>query len=80
VRCTEIAISFKQRLYAAFQPVEALKPNWLVLRITPDEGILLQFEVKRRGRSIDIARSRPSPPSPSSRIGAKMPTRCVLNQ
>ena len=57
VRCTEIAISFKQAPYAAFQdtPVEALPPNWLVLRITPDEGISLQFEVKRRGQSVELA-------------------------
>jgi len=30
--------------------VNTLRPNWLVLRIAPDEGISLQFEVKRRGR------------------------------
>src|SRR5271155_2702064 len=57
VRCTEIAISFKQAPYAAFQdtPVEALPPNWLVLRVAPDEGISLQFEVKRRGPVMDLA-------------------------
>jgi glucose-6-phosphate 1-dehydrogenase len=49
---TEIAIRFKQAPYAAFQdtPVDTLRPNWLVLRIAPDEGISLQFEVKRPGR------------------------------
>ena len=48
-RMTEIAIRFKQAPYAAFQdtPVDTLRPNWLVLRIAPDEGISLQFEVKR---------------------------------
>jgi glucose-6-phosphate 1-dehydrogenase len=48
----EIAIRFKQAPFAAFEdtPVDALRPNWLVLRIAPDEGISLQFEVKRRGR------------------------------
>jgi glucose-6-phosphate 1-dehydrogenase len=57
LRSTEIAISFKQAPFAAFQdtPVEALKPNWLVIRITPDEGVSLQFEVKRRGQSVDLA-------------------------
>ena len=42
-RNTEIAIRFKQAPYAAFQdtPVDALRPNWLVLRIAPDEGISL---------------------------------------
>jgi glucose-6-phosphate 1-dehydrogenase len=56
-RFTEIAICFKQAPFAAFQdtPVEALKPNWLVLRIAPDEGVSLQFEVKRRGQSVELA-------------------------
>jgi glucose-6-phosphate 1-dehydrogenase len=56
-RNTEIAISFKQAPYAAFQdtPVNALRPNWLVLRIAPDEGISLQFEVKRPGPTMDLA-------------------------
>ncbi|MGD9805008.1 MAG: glucose-6-phosphate dehydrogenase [Hyphomicrobiaceae bacterium] len=56
-RVTEIAICFKQAPYAAFQftPVEVLRPNWLVLSIAPDEGISLQFEVKRRGPVVDLA-------------------------
>jgi glucose-6-phosphate 1-dehydrogenase len=56
-RMTEIAIRFKQAPYAAFQdtPVETLRPNWLVLRIAPDEGISLQFEVKRPGPVVDLA-------------------------
>jgi glucose-6-phosphate 1-dehydrogenase len=56
-RNTEIAICFKQAPFAAFQdtPVDALRPNWLVLRIAPDEGISLQFEVKRRGPVMDLA-------------------------
>jgi glucose-6-phosphate 1-dehydrogenase len=56
-RNTEIAIRFKQAPYAAFQdtPVNALRPNWLVLRIAPDEGISLQFEVKRPGPVVDLA-------------------------
>jgi glucose-6-phosphate 1-dehydrogenase len=56
-RMTEIAIRFKQVPYAAFQdtPVDTLRPNWLVLRIAPDEGISLQFEVKRRGPAMDLA-------------------------
>jgi glucose-6-phosphate 1-dehydrogenase len=56
-RNAEIAICFKQAPYAAFQdtPVESLRPNWLVLRISPDEGISLQFEVKRRGPVVDLA-------------------------
>jgi len=56
-RRTEIAIRFKQAPYAAFEntPVSALRPNWLVLRIAPDEGISLQFEVKRPGPDMDLA-------------------------
>lgn len=59
-RNTEIAICFKQAPYAAFEqtPVEALRPNWLVLRIAPDEGISLQFEVKRPGPAMDLAAVR----------------------
>lgn len=56
-RNTEIAICFKQAPYAAFQdtPVHKLRPNWLVLGIAPDEGISLQFDVKRRGPVMDLA-------------------------
>jgi glucose-6-phosphate 1-dehydrogenase len=59
-RMTEIAVQFKQAPYAAFQntPVDALRPNWLVLRIAPEEGISLQFEVKRRGPVVDLAAVR----------------------
>jgi glucose-6-phosphate 1-dehydrogenase len=56
-RVTEIAIRFKPAPYAVFAetPVDELPPNWLVIRIAPDEGISLQFEVKRRGPVIDLA-------------------------
>jgi glucose-6-phosphate 1-dehydrogenase len=56
-RLTEIAIRFKQAPYAAFEdtPIASLRPNWLVLRIAPDEGISLQFEVKRPGPVVDLA-------------------------
>jgi glucose-6-phosphate 1-dehydrogenase len=59
-RLTEIAIQFKQAPFAAFQntPVDSLRPNWLVLRISPDEGISLQFEIKRRGPVVDLAAVR----------------------
>jgi glucose-6-phosphate 1-dehydrogenase len=56
-RNTEIAIRFKQAPYIAFQDtmVDSLRPNWLVLRIAPDEGISLQFEVKRPGPVVELA-------------------------
>jgi glucose-6-phosphate 1-dehydrogenase len=55
-RSTEIAVCFKQAPYAAFKdtPVESLQPNWLVLRIAPDEGVSLQFEVRRPGPVVDL--------------------------
>ena len=56
-RKTEIAIQFKQAPYTPFQdtPVEALTPNWLVLGIAPNEGISLQFAVKRPGPAVELA-------------------------
>jgi glucose-6-phosphate 1-dehydrogenase len=56
-RLTEIAIRFRQAPFAPFHdtPVDALAPNWLVLRIAPDEAISLQFEVKRPGPVLDLA-------------------------
>ena len=59
-RYTEIAIRFKHAPYAPFEGthVEELPPNWLVIRIQPDEGISLQFEVKRPGPVVDLAAVR----------------------
>ena len=56
-RYSEIAIRFKHAPYAPFEDthVEQLPRNWLVLRIQPDEGISLQFEVKRPGPVVDLA-------------------------
>jgi len=56
-RTTEIAVRFKQAPYALFQNtgVDVLGANWLVLRIQPDEGIALQFDVKRPGPAIELA-------------------------
>jgi glucose-6-phosphate 1-dehydrogenase len=56
-RYSEIAIRFKHAPYAPFEDthVEELPPNWLVIRIQPDEGIALQFEVKRPGPVVDLA-------------------------
>jgi glucose-6-phosphate 1-dehydrogenase len=59
-RYTEIAIRFKAAPYAPFEDtdVAALPPNWLVVYIQPDEGISLQFEVKRPGPVVDLAAVR----------------------
>ncbi len=47
-RVTEIAIEFRQPPLLLFKTcsIDQLKPNILVLRIQPDEGISLKFEVK----------------------------------
>ena len=56
-RSTEIAIRFKKAPHAPFEdtPVDGLPPNWLVIAIQPDEGISLQFEVKRPGPEVMLA-------------------------
>lgn len=56
-RVTEIAIQFKQPPLLLFKacPVEQLSPNTLVLRIQPDEGISLTFEVKPPGPEICVS-------------------------
>ncbi|MDH7798911.1 MULTISPECIES: glucose-6-phosphate dehydrogenase [unclassified Beijerinckia] len=56
-RLTEIAICFKQAPYASFKdtPVGSLRPNWLILTISPNEGISLQLEIKRPGPVVDLA-------------------------
>ena len=56
-RNTEIAIRFKHAPFTPFAdtPVDTLPPNWLVLQVQPDEGISMQFEVKRPGPLVDLA-------------------------
>jgi glucose-6-phosphate 1-dehydrogenase len=59
-RLTEIAIRFKEAPHAPFEagPAGAPPPNWLVIAIQPDEGISLQFEVKRPGPEVMLATVR----------------------
>lgn len=54
---TEIAIRFRQAPFSLFRgtDVEHMNPNWMVLRIQPDEGIALEFAAKRPGQTISIA-------------------------
>jgi len=56
-RRTEIAIRFHQAPYALFRgtDVERLHPNWLVLRVQPDEGIELAFAAKRPGPTVRLS-------------------------
>ncbi len=51
---TEVAIQFKQAPLLLFhdQPTEAMRPNLLLVRIQPDEGISLRFTAKLPGPAI----------------------------
>jgi glucose-6-phosphate 1-dehydrogenase len=53
-RRTEIAILFHQAPYSLFRgtDVERMHPNWMILRIQPDEGIALEFAAKRPGPNV----------------------------
>jgi glucose-6-phosphate 1-dehydrogenase len=55
-RKTEIAIKFRSAPLALFRdtPVENLAPNFLVLRIQPDEGAALHFNAKIPGPNVRI--------------------------
>jgi glucose-6-phosphate 1-dehydrogenase len=59
-RLTEIAIRFRPAPYAPFEATEVseLGPNWMILHIQPEEGISLQFDVKRPGPVVDLASVR----------------------
>jgi glucose-6-phosphate 1-dehydrogenase len=54
---TEIAIRFHQAPYALFRgtDVERLNPNWMILRVQPDEGIELAFAAKRPGPTVRLS-------------------------
>jgi glucose-6-phosphate 1-dehydrogenase len=55
-RWTEIAIRFYQAPYTLFRGthVERMNPNWMILRIQPEEGIALEFAAKRPGPSVRL--------------------------
>ena len=54
-RATEIAIQFKDVPQRLFSPSsETSEPNMLVIRIQPDEGILLRFAAKVPGLGTDV--------------------------
>jgi glucose-6-phosphate 1-dehydrogenase len=54
---TEIAIHLRGAPLSVFHgtDVTQIGPNWLVLQIQPDEGISLQFQVKRPGQAVALA-------------------------
>src|SRR5262249_47257552 len=53
-RRTEIAIRFHQAPYTLFRGTDVahMNPNWMILRIQPDEGIALEFAAKRPGPTL----------------------------
>ena len=55
-RWTEIAIRFHQAPYTLFRgtDVEKMNPNWMILRIQPDEGIALEFAAKHPGPTVTL--------------------------
>lgn len=59
-RRTEVAVKFKQVPYSMFRDasVGQLAPNFLVVRIQPDEGIALQFNAKVPGPHLRAAAVR----------------------
>jgi glucose-6-phosphate 1-dehydrogenase len=56
-RWTEIAIRFHQAPHTLFRgaDLERMDPNWLILRIQPDEGIALEFAAKRPGVTMQLS-------------------------
>jgi glucose-6-phosphate 1-dehydrogenase len=56
-RWTEIAIRFHQAPYTLFRGthVERMNPNWMILRLQPDEGIALEFAAKRPGPTVKLS-------------------------
>ena len=56
-RVTEIAIRFHQAPYSLFRgtDVERMNPNWMILRIQPDEGIALEFAAKHPGPRVKLS-------------------------
>jgi len=56
-RSTEIAIRFHQAPFALFRgtSVEQMTPNWMILRIQPDEGVALEVAAKRPGPSVKLS-------------------------
>ena len=55
-RRTEIAIRFHQAPLSIFRgtDVRSMHPNWMIVRIAPEEGIALEFAAKRPGPSIKL--------------------------
>ncbi|HSE39670.1 MAG TPA: glucose-6-phosphate dehydrogenase [Acidobacteriota bacterium] len=53
-RVTEVAIQFKRVPHHLFPEALFFDPNWLIIRIQPDEGISIKFAAKVPGQMIQI--------------------------
>jgi glucose-6-phosphate 1-dehydrogenase len=53
-RVTEVAIQFKRVPDLLFTHDISLDPNWLIIRVQPDEGISIKFAAKVPGQMIQI--------------------------
>jgi glucose-6-phosphate 1-dehydrogenase len=55
-RCTEIAIQFRRAPVVLFRdaPTSHMTPNFMVLRIQPNEGVSLRFATKVPGHSVAL--------------------------
>ena len=56
-RATEIAIRFQQAPFSLFRgtDVERMNPNWMILRIQPNEGVALEFAAKHPGPTVKLS-------------------------
>ncbi|MGD8824737.1 MAG: glucose-6-phosphate dehydrogenase [Myxococcales bacterium] len=56
-RWTEVAVRFHQAPFSIFRGthVEKMFPNWMILRIQPEEGIALQFAAKKPGPKVKLS-------------------------
>ncbi len=55
-RKTEIAIRFKSAPHSMFKKTDVaeMQPNWLIIRIQPDEGVSLEIAAKKPGPAIRL--------------------------
>ena len=55
-KATEMVLHFRNPPHIPFDLARPLRPDRLILRLVPDEGIVLRFNGKRPGQKIDLAR------------------------
>src|SRR5690606_13317069 len=55
-KASEVVLQFRNPPHVPFDLVKPLKPDRLILRLVPDEGIKLRFNSKRPGQRIELDR------------------------